>query len=482
MSLKQAAASGTRWTSAATVLSMGLELLQIAILARLLAPEEFGFMAMTLLVVGFFHVFADLGVSNAIIHRQNVSTAELSSLYWLSILTGLLLYLVALSITPVVWRFFDEPILRTLIPIAALDLAILSLAQQFRVLMEKSLRFRELAVIQTIGAFAGTVVAISAALNDLGVLALVFGQLANSATRTILLARVGWCDWRPSLHLQLGDLTPYLRFGLFQTGEKAVNFLTDRVDQFLIGALLGVQELGYYSLAFNLVAVPIARLNPVLTRVAIPIFARVQNDLAQLKYGFATMRQVVAAMNFPLAFGAFAVAPVFVPLALGEQWSPVVVLIQILALVSVLRAMGNPIGSLLLAMGRPDLGFYFNCFAIVIQVPAIYLGAIWAGTAGVSLGLLATVIVLLLAEYRFLVRRLLGPMLRTYSMSFVPAASTALLMAIAVMGIPYLGLLDGIALLVVQIATGVVLYMLLNWLLYRQSTQSIMRLAFGRDT
>lgn len=481
MSLKRAAASGVRWIGTGTTLATALQLLQTVILARLLVPTDFGLVAMILVVLGFAHILADLGVSNAIIHRPQPTREELSSIYWPTVLIGAGLCGALVVLSPVIWPLFDEPRLRALIPIAALEVAILPWGAQFRALMEKNLRFRELALFEVAAAIVGTAVAIGAAVAGAGVLALVFGQLANSSTRTMLLCRAGWRSWRPLLHLRLADIRPYRRFALFQIGERTLNYTYQRLDYLMIGMLLGAEELGYYNLAYALIAAPIARINPVLTRVAFPVFARAQDDVGQLTYGFMTMRRVVAAINFPILFGAMAVAPVFVPLVLGDTWLPSIVLIQILALVVVLRSVGNPIGSLLLAVGRPDLGFYFTVFAIGIQLPAVFVGATLAGAVGVCLALVVTVLLLICAEYLGLVRQLLGPSLRPYVASLLPAGVTACLMAAAVFALAQAPVLSGYLLLATQIVAGAVLYGILNWVLYCDSTRSILRLAIGRD-
>ena len=481
MSLKQVASRGVRWIGTGASLATALHFLQTIVLARLLVPADFGLVAMVLVVLGFAHIAADLGTSNAIIHRRDASRDELSSLYWSTVLAGAVLYLALILLNPMIGSLFDEPRLGDLIPIAALEVVILPFGMQFRALMEKNLRFKQLALFEAMAAIIGTIVAITTALGGSGVFALIYGQLANSATKTLLLCCVGWRAWRPRLVLRITDLRAYLRFALFQMGERTLNYAYQRLDYLMIGILLGTQELGYYNLAYALVAAPVALITPVLTRVAFPVFARAQDDIKQLTYGFMTMRSVVAAINFPILLGAMAVAPVFVPLVLGDQWLPSVLLIQILALVVVLRSVGNPIGSLLLAVGRPDLGFYFTVFAIAIQLPAVYAGAMVAGAIGVSLALAVTVLLLICVEYLALVRRLLGPSLRPYISSLLPAALTAGPMAMAVLAIARAPVFSGYPLLVAQVVAGAILYCSLNWLLYRDWTQSILRLALGRD-
>ena len=481
MSLKRKASSGAKWTGIAAAVTATLQILQLAVLARLLAPEDFGLMAMVMIVLVLGQSYADMGISNAIIHRQGATRDQLSSLYWLNILAGAAVFVVVIALKPAIMALYDEPRLNELIPMAALIFLVTPPGQQFQVLLEKNLRFKELAVIDSGVAIVGAVVSISAALAGKGVFALVYGMLFSAAFKTLLLVAAGWREWRPNLHFRKSDLRGYLGFGLFQMGEKTVNYLNERFDQLLIATLLGAQELGYYNLAFGLVVMPIARINPVLTRVAFPVFARIQNDAEKLKSGYMTIRNVLAFTNFPLLLGLAAVAPVLVPLAFGDKWLPSVILIQILALVAMMRSLGNPIGSLLLAKGRADLGFYLNCLLPFILFPAVYVGARLGDAVGVSVGLLVATLFFFWVGYFFLVRRLLGPCLRPYLAAFGPAGLTASLMALAVAWLSRVLALDGFWLFAVQVTVGVFLYAALNWLLYRERTTAILQLAFGRD-
>ena len=94
-------------------------------------------------------------------------------------------------------------------------------------------------------------------------------------------------------------LKGYLNFGAYQMGEKSVNFLAERLDQILIGLILGQQVLGYYSLAINLISLPVSRINPIITRVAFPVFSILQNQDAQLRMSYMTVSRVLSAVNFP---------------------------------------------------------------------------------------------------------------------------------------------------------------------------------------
>jgi O-antigen/teichoic acid export membrane protein len=325
-------------------------------------------------------------------------------------------------------------------------------------------------------------VSISSALAGQGVYALVWGTLASASFTAVAFLGIGLRKWRPGMQFRTDDLTGYISFGVYQIGERVANFAGSRIDQLLIGSILGTQALGYYSFAFNLAMLPYTKLNPVLNRVAFPLLARIQEDDNRLKNAFMMMQQVLAAANFPILFGLAAIAPVIVPLAFGDKWIPAVGLIQILSFVAAMRSIGSPTGSLLLAKGRADKAFYWTILYFVTQIPALYTGAQLAGSLGIAATLLIMQIMYYYLNYAMNIKSLVGPCLQQQVGSVTPAGLTAGLMALAVIGVAQLVELDAWMLLITQLAIGGLLYTALNWWLFRKQTVEVIRLVLGKDT
>ncbi len=275
MSLKRAAIAGAKWTAISSSASALIQFGQLAILARLLQPSDFGLMAMVVLMLNFAEQYLDAGVSNAIIHRQEPSREQLSSLYWVNIIVGWLMFGAMVVSAPLAAALFHEPRLNSLVPLAALIFLIGPLGSQFQILLQKELRFRTRSIIEMTRIIVAGVISIGAAFAGYGVLSLVFGLLSGVTISTVLLVGIGWRQWRPGLRLRRADLEGFLSFGFYQLGERTLNYFASRTDQILIGAFLGAHVLGYYSLAWNLIVMPVKRINPVLTSVAFPLFATI---------------------------------------------------------------------------------------------------------------------------------------------------------------------------------------------------------------
>lgn len=457
-----------KWTGVATIITTSLYLIQTAVLARLLSPEDFGLMAMIMVVLGFAQAYADMGVSKAIIHRQDITIPQLSSLYWLNVFSGLAVFAILAALRPVIVQLYGEPRLNDLLIWSAAVFLITPFGQQFQILLQKELLFNRIAVVDILSLGAGVALSIVCATWGHGVWSLIWGQLCATGVKMLMLAGIGVGRWRPAFRFRTSDLKGYLSFGFFQMGEGSINYFNSRLDQMLIGSLVGAQGLGYYNLAFNVVIAPIVKINPILTRVAFPVFSQVQSDHGRLKRGYMLVIRALSVVNFPLLCGVAVVAPLFVPVVFGPQWQPSVVLIQVLAVVALMKSIGNPVGSLLLAKGRADLGFYFNAMKLITQIPGIFLGAYLGGGQGVAFVLLGLQFLYTALGYRILICSLLGPCLREYIMSMAPALALSAAMA-ALVWLAALPLhQSATTVLAVQVVTGAVVYMILNLLFQRR--------------
>lgn len=481
-SIKKSTISGVKWTTVSTIVNSALQTLKVILLARLLSPSDFGLMAMLLVVTGFSLNYADFGTSNAIIYRQDVTRNQLSSLYWLNIASSFGVFFLMIAATPLIVHIYNEPRLSGLIFWAALYIVIVPIGQQFQNLLQKELRFQVLAWVDMISALIGVVIAIGSAMVDPNVFSLIWGQLGATASKALMLFAIGCKEWRPTLHFSREDLKGYISFGLYQMGEKSINYFNLRMDQIMIGALLGAQELGYYNLAFNLVIQPVARINPILTRVAFPVFAKIQSDIEHLKKWFFMVLKVISVINFPVLLGCAAVAPVLVPIVFGKQWLPSVVFIQILSIVALTRSTMNPVGSLILAKGRPDLGFKWNLLPLFIQVPGMYLGYKIHGALGIAVALVIVHVVYILLNYAILIRTLVGHCLKDYIASIVPSLIISLMMGAFVLAFGYLFYNSTIFVLVLQILLGLGLYFLFNFIFQRQYLFELKNLVFSKDS
>jgi len=271
--------------------------------------------------------------------------------------------------------------------------------------------------------------------------------------------------WRPSFHFDNKDLRGYLSFGIYQMGDRTANYFNVYLIQILLGAMLGAKALGYYTLAFDTVFKPTMAIAPVLTRVAFPVFSRLQGNMLQMKKGYLKILQLLSLFNFPVTFGMAVIAPLAVPVIYGEKWLPSVVLIQILALVAVLRSMGSPQSALLLSKGKADWGFYWSLGTMILRLPFLYLGVKLGMQVGAVLAFFIVQFIFVIISYFILLRRILGPFMREYLYSVWPAFWMSTVMVLCVFFINVVvPNVRNLYFLLLQILCGISIYIILIYI------------------
>lgn len=407
MSLKLQTFSAVRWTTLAVLGRSALSFLQMAILARLLAPADFGLMALIMAVTAFAQIFSDMGVSNAIIHHQRVSQEELSSLYWLNVLASSGMMFSVMLASSAVARFYDAPALQPVLMVVSISFLMSALGQQLRVVAEKEMRFAALARIELIAAVFGFMIAVAWALVWPSVYALVAGLMASGAMLTILSWRNLANGWRPMMRLRLREIRHFLAFGGYMVANNLVNTFNAQADIFIGGRLLTASALGIYSLPRDLSLRVGSAINPIVTRVGLPVMAKAQHDKVFLKNVYLKTLRMTASVNFPIYMALAVFAPEVVTLIFGEKWNDAAPLLRILALWGMFRSTGNPVGSLTFAVGRADLAFKWNMGLLLVVAPLLWLGGQY-GPKGMALSLLLLAFGLSVPAWYVLVRPLCG--------------------------------------------------------------------------
>lgn len=405
MKLRARAISASRWTTVSALGRSGLQILQVAIVARFLAPSDFGLMAVTMALLSVFGVIADFGISRGIIHFDHIEPRTRSSLYWLNVALACgLSLLVALS-APLIARFYANPSLTWVLVWTAPILFVSSLGQQFIVFAEKDLDFSKPAQNEIVAALAGFVACVFSAVSlHAGVFSLVAGALFTALVGTTLAWIRLSAGLRPSLHVDLQETLPFLRFGSYMVGENAASTLTRQSDIFLGGLFLGSATLGLYSLARDLNLRVSMMINQVVTRVTFPLMSRVKHDPTSLAEIYAQTLRMTASVNLPAFVFLGVFADEVVMLLYGARFRDATDLMRVFAAWGLLRSIGNPAGSLLYAVGKARLAFSWN-FAQMLVVPLAYwIGLRAAGLNGLIIAVLLAQLLLVWPSWRWLVR------------------------------------------------------------------------------
>ncbi len=368
-----------------------LRLLVLMVLARLLAPADFGVLSAALVAVGFSAIFSQLGIAPAIVQRPILERRHLEAAFSISTGFGLLLGALLWLGAPEAAAFFRIPAVAPVLRVLAIMFPIEGLSVVAESLVQRELRFRWLAVAETLTFAVGYgIVGIGLAVLGFGVWALVGAQLAQVTiyTAVLLAARPpAFCLWP-----ERGAAADLLYYGGGFTASKIANYLALQLDNLIVGRWLGPAALGFYGRAYELMAAAPALVGEAVDRVLFPALALVQTDRAALRDAFRRGAALLALVTLPLSIAICALAPELVPILLGPKWTAVTVPFQILALGMFLRTSYRISDITARATGAVYRRAWRQTVYMVCVALGAWFGRHW-GIAGVATGVLASLTV-----------------------------------------------------------------------------------------
>ncbi len=476
--LKQTAVSGFKWTALAHCVRMTVHFLTTAVLAWLLLPQDFGLVAMAALVVGVVHLFRDFGTAAAVVQQPDLDHDILSTLFWTNVVAGVVLAGLVALLAPVAAMLFDEPRMVPILEVLALAVFLASLGVVPQSLLQKRLRFAALARIEIIALIAGGATGLSVAILGGGVWALVAQTLVTTGAHSLMVLLGG--AFVPDLTFKLARLRGLANYSLNLAGFNVLNWCTRNLDHVLVGVFLGATALGYYALAYRLLLYPIQGVSTILSRVAFPIYTRIQNDNARLRNAHLKITGAVAMVLFPVMAGLMLVCQPMVVSLLGPRWLPMVPLVAIFALVGLLQSIGTTVGVIYQAKGRTDLMFRWGVLVAVVMAVAFAVGLQWE-IRGVALAYAISSLILAYPGLH-IPFYLIGLRVSELGRFLLPALRATAVMVACTLGMRFLvaaHLVPGWHLVVV-VLTGVVTYGVASLLWNRRAILEIWDLLRGR--
>jgi PST family polysaccharide transporter len=227
----------------------------------------------------------------------------------------------------------------------------------------------------------GGTVGIYLALNDVGVISLVYQSIVQMAVAVIMF----WyfSKWRPQFSFSLQAIKDIYQFGMHVTGTEVLGYVSRNIDLLLIGKFLGAEALGYYTLALKLMMVPIRNIAWMVSQVMYPAYSHIQHDVKKLRKHYLITLKAVCLVTFPMLFGLFVLAPEFVYSVLGPDWEPAILVIRLLCIVGILKVINLSWSSILLSRGRSNLHLWLTLIGMLTQVVFMMAGLPW-GIYGVT--------------------------------------------------------------------------------------------------
>ena len=368
--LSKRALHATIWTFGAQGFERLLGYARIIVLARLLAPGDFGLMGIAMMAVVTMEALTKPGLFEALIHKKGEIDEYLDTVWTLSIIRGVFVAGALVLLAPLVAAFFDAPDARTMVQVVGAGHLIWSFQNPGVIYLEKNLEYQKLSLLWLFVTVIEVAVSVTAAVMLRSAWALVLGFLARNIVH--LLVSYWIHPYRPRLHLQKNQGKELFTFGRWVYVDRLLGFVTGQSDRFVLAKLLGASPLGVYQMARNTTVLPMREINSAFSRVAFPVYSKLQDDLAKLQRAYLIATEATSSLLLPMAVAIYLLARDFVVLVLGEKWLAAAEVIPVLIIGAALNSLASAAGPLFMGAGRPELNFRINLFKAIAVAAVVF--------------------------------------------------------------------------------------------------------------
>ena len=380
-SLKQHAIRGASTTIAGQAAKFAIQTTSTIVLARLLAPEDFGIYAMATPVMAIAMLAQDLGLSQAVATARSIDRRALSTLYAINVGVSLLIASALALSAPLIAAFYGNPRLTPIVMVMGGVVLLSGLASIHQALLLRGLRYGRLVVNDICTALAGLLSAVGLALLTPGPLVLAASNAVGAAV-LLLLAALGSC-WRPSPLAKLGEVRDLLRFGGGLTGFNITNFVARNGDNVIIGAALGSTPLGYYDRAYKLMLLPLQQINAPVSNVMVPLLSKLTDHPQRYRDAYLNALRILLLISLPGVVFLLMAADPLIPTLLGEKWRPAAAVFTWLAVAALHQPLTATIGWLFMSQHRTTEFAKWGVVNAVTCLAAFAAGLPW-GVVGVA--------------------------------------------------------------------------------------------------
>lgn len=389
MSLRRDAAQGVFWSAMGNWGHQLSAFVVFALLARLLAAEDFGLVALAAVFTGLVKILAEQGMADAIVQRSDLDDEHLDTAFWASITLGAGATGVIVAGSSLIAAVLDEPEIGPILAWLALSIFVSSFGSVAKAILSRRLAFSSLTLRSLLSVVVGGVAGIVAAYAGFGVWALIVQNVVTELVAVIALWAV--VDWRPRLTFSLGSFKELFAFGANVVGFKVLLFLKRQSDNLLVGSFLGVAALGFYSVAYRFLRILVNTTTSIVGVVAFPVFSKIQEEPERVRRAYYQALRYTSLIAFPAFFGLIVVAPELTRLAFGDGWDQSVPVMRVLALTGLLQSVTFINGTIMKALGKPSwrLG--------IVALEA--LGSVVGFIIAVRWGIVAVAAALAIANY-----------------------------------------------------------------------------------
>ena len=370
------AVAGVKWTTISAIVSAIAKLLQVAILTRFLLKDDFGLVAIALLVNSFCAIFMDMGITAAVLHKSKIEKAEYSSLYWFSIFSGIILTLLASISAYPISEYYGEIELVNIVPLTSINIFLASVSGLQRTMQQKNMNFKFISIVEILSAIVMLIVSAALAILGFGIYSLVYSTIFNGLLIAVVYFVYGvFYEKNLSFHFKFSEIYDSLRIGIYQVGTSILDFFSSEMDILIISSSFSMSFLGSYTLCKQIVTRLFSLINPIITKILTPTLALYQDNISFLRKKYLEIIKVLAIINIPIYFLIAINAKEVLTILYGINYVENSYILAILAINYGILSLGNPVGSLIVATGKTNIGFRWTIFRIIVVSISLYFAS-----------------------------------------------------------------------------------------------------------
>jgi len=442
------------WSGLEQVGRQAVRFVLSVLLARLLAPDDYGLMGVLLVFMLIAQVFVDSGLSSGLIQRKEISTDDETSVFYVNVVAGILFAGVLCAIAPLVAAFYRQPTLGPLLCVSSIGVTIGSFGIVQNALLTRAVDFRTQAKVTLGSTVLAGLVGLGMAWRGCGVWSLAGQGIAQSLANVLLVWK--WSPWRPKGHFRWASVRLLWPFSSRLLASGLLNTTFENLYSLVIGKAYSPADLGFYTRASSLAMLPASSVTSMTGRVMFPVFSLVQDEKESLKREFRRVVIAMAALYFPIMAGLASIAEPLVKCLLTGKWLPCVPYFQVICFSGMLYPLHALHLNVLMAQGRSELFLRLEIIKKVLVVVALVITVRMGVKAMVDSLLILSLVSLVLNSYytRLLIHYGWGEQIR----DLLPIVAASLGMASIVWSLGLLMPLNPWGLLGVQVVTGIGLY------------------------
>ena len=310
---------GAAWLFAGRAGDQVLGFLFGVVLARLLAPEDFGLLLTIQVFTGLAGFVAGGGMGLALVRSRTTTKEDYDVVFTLQLLIGCAIYALFYTTAPLFSRWYDNPVYRDLLRLSALSFIFRPLINMPNAVLYRSMRYRAQAMVGLLTLIVTSVTSICLAFLQHGVWSLVWGGIAGAVTQCMLL--ISLTHWRPGFSLHVGRAKELAQYGVLVTSNDLVDYLRTHVNIFILSRNLGPQTVGLYNKGESLARMPFLFVSGSVYQVLFRAMAAEQDNLDKCRYLFNRSIALVAVYATPFYVGLIWLAEPLVRGVYGDKWA-----------------------------------------------------------------------------------------------------------------------------------------------------------------